>query len=71
MCFTNKRSFNSQTKPTREAQLLLSHFMDDETDENIVYKGTELGRILGDLMGEGCPRRGKVRGAGERVCDAR
>lgn len=44
--------------------------MDDETDQNIVYKGTEPGTILGDLLGEGCPRRGKVRGAGERVCDA-
>ena len=33
-------------------------------------QGYRAGTILGDLLGEGCPRRGKVRGAGERVCDA-
>ena len=53
MYFTNKHFFNSQISPTREAQLLLSHFMDDETDGNIVCKGTELGTILGDLPREG------------------
>lgn len=49
----------------------MSHFTHDEPDENIVYKGTELGTILGDLLEEGCPRRGKGRGAGVRVCDGR
>jgi hypothetical protein len=58
MCFTNKQPFNSQTKPAREAQLL-SHFMDNEPEENIVYKGTELGTILGDLLGEGVPGEGR------------
>lgn len=64
MSSTNRRSFTSQPKPTREAQLLSSHLMDGEPDEDIVYKGAELGTILGDLLGEGCPRRGKVRRAG-------
>ena len=33
--------------------------MDDEPEENIVYKGTELGTILGDLLGEGVPGEGR------------
>ena len=42
----------------------MSHLMDDEPDENIVYKVQSWAPLLGDLPGEGCPRGGKVRRAG-------